>query len=149
MAYGLLYVDDQQQALQAWALFFRVMQQMLTVLGLVFLLLLVANLLLTPKSVERYLGKEAGYKGWLASVIAGVFSMGPVYAWYPVLAELQNKGMRTGLVAAFLYSRAVKLPLLPLLVFYFGLTYTLVLCLYLILFSVANGILVEKLMVKQ
>ena len=49
------------------------------------------------------------------------------------------------LLYTFLYSRAVKLPLLPLMIHYFGLAYTLILCLYLIIFAVINGILVEKL----
>jgi hypothetical protein len=72
--------------------------------------------------------------------------MGPVYAWYAVMAELQQKGMRTALIATFLYSRAIKLPLLPLMIYYFGLSYTLVLCSYLLVFSVINGILVERLL---
>jgi uncharacterized membrane protein YraQ (UPF0718 family) len=62
-----------------------------------------------------------------------------------MLSELKQKGMRTALIATFLYSRAVKLPLLPLMVHYFGVVYTLILCLYLIIFSVISGILVEKL----
>ncbi len=40
---------------------------------------------------------------------------------------LQKKGMRPALIATFLYNRAVKIPLLPLLIIYFGLTYSLVL----------------------
>ena len=122
---------------------------MFPILGLVFLLLFIANLLFTPLTVKRYLGKEAGFKGWIASVVAGVFSMGPIYAWYAALAELQQKGMRTAFVATFLYSRAVKIPLLPLMIFYFGPIYTIVLCLYLIVFSVINGILTERLMPDQ
>jgi hypothetical protein len=72
--------------------------------------------------------------------------MGPIYAWYTALAELQQKGMRTAFVATFLYSRAVKIPLLPLMIYYFGPGYTIVLCLYLMVFSVINGILIETLM---
>ena len=147
--YALLYVKQQQQVLQALDLFSRVMQQVLPVLGLVFLLLLLANLLLRPQSVKRYLGKEAGLKGWFASVVAGILSMGPIYAWYPVLSELKNKGMRTALIATFLYSRAVKLPLLPLMIYYFGPVFTLMLCVYLIIFSIINGAIVEKLTQQQ
>ena len=71
--------------------------------------------------------------------------MGPIYPWYAMLSELRQKGMRNALIAAFLYSRAVKLPLLPLMIHYFGVAYTLVLCLYLIVFSIISGIVVEKL----
>lgn len=114
-------------------------------LGLVFLLLFIANLLLEPKWIKRYLGKGSGIKGWIAAIIGGILSLGAIYAWYAMLSELKQKGMRTALIATFLYSRAVKLPLLPLMVHYFGMAYTLILCLYLIIFSIINGFLVEKL----
>jgi len=114
-------------------------------LGLVFLLLFIANLMLEPKRIKRYLGKESGIKGWVTAVFGGILSVGSIYAWYTMLSELQQKGMRNALIAVFLYCRAVKLPLLPLMIHYFGVAYTLVLCLYLISFSIISGILIEKL----
>ena len=146
LGYGLSFLLSPESAAEAFTFFRRVMRQVFPVLGLVFLLLFISNLLLTPSRVKRYLGKEAGLKGWIASVVAGIFSMGPIYAWYTALAELQQKGMRTALVATFLYSRAVKIPLLPLMIYYFGPGYTIVLCLYLMIFSVVNGFLTERLM---
>ncbi|WP_157862467.1 hypothetical protein [Nitrosococcus halophilus] len=53
--------------------------------------------------------------------------------------------MDASLAAVFLYSRAVKLPLLPLMIYYFGTAYTLVLCLYLLGFSIMSGVLMRKL----
>lgn len=149
VAYLLAYLYNQEQTSQALALFGRVMQQVFPVLGVVFLLLLVSNLMLTPDRVKRYLGEEAGIKGWVAAVAGGILSMGPIYAWYAVLSELRAKGMRTALTAVFLYSRAIKLPLLPLMIYYFGLPYTVILCLYLVVFSIMNGILVERLVAKS
>ncbi len=149
IAYGLLSLVEPEAAAQALAFFMRVMQQVFPVLGLVFVLLFIANLVLEPKWIKRYLGKGAGFKGWLAAVSGGILSIGPIYAWYAVLSELQEKGMRTALIATFLYSRAVKLPLLPLMIHYFGFVYTLVLCLYLVIFAVINGILVEKLVAQE
>jgi uncharacterized membrane protein YraQ (UPF0718 family) len=144
--YALSFLLSPDSTTEAFAFFRRIMRQVLPVLGLVFLLLFIANVLLTPGKINRYLGNESGLKGWLTSVVAGILSMGPVYAWYAVMAELQQKGMRTALIATFLYSRAIKLPLLPLMIYYFGLSYTLVLCSYLLVFSVINGILVERLL---
>jgi uncharacterized membrane protein YraQ (UPF0718 family) len=146
IAYGLLSLAKPEATAQALTFFMRVMQQVFPVLGLVFALLFIANLVLEPKWIKRYLGKGSGIKGWLAAVSGGMLSIGPIYAWYTVLSDLQAKGMRTGLIATFLYSRAVKLPLLPLMIHYFGISYTLVLCLYLVIFAVINGILVEKLL---
>jgi len=52
--------------------------------------------------------------------------------------------MRTSLISVVLYNRAIKLPLLPLLVHYFGLAYTVVLAFYLIGFSIIGGIILQK-----
>jgi uncharacterized membrane protein YraQ (UPF0718 family) len=149
LGYGLSSLLSPESTTEAFTFFRRTMRQVFPVLGMVFLLLFITNLLLTPSAVKRYLGKEAGFKGWTASVVAGIFSMGPIYAWYTALAELQQKGMRTAFVATFLYSRAVKIPLLPLMIYYFGATYTIVLCSYLMAFSVINGILIERLMTNK
>jgi len=145
VAYGLLSLINPKATTESLTFFIHVMGQVLPVLGLVFLLLFVANLVLEPKWIRRYLGKGSGIKGWGTAVIGGVLSMGPVYAWYAMLGELRQKGMRIALIATFLYSRSVKLPLLPLLIHYFGVNYTLVLCFYLICFSIITGMVIEKL----
>lgn len=145
IGYGLIGLVKPEATTQALMFFVHVMRQVLPVLGLVFILLFIANLLLEPEWIKRYLGTGAGAGAWVIAVIGGIFSIGPIYVWYAVLSELQAKGMRTALIATFLYSRAVKLPLLPLMIHYFGITYTVVLCMYLLLFAGINGILVEKL----
>lgn len=149
ISYALAGLVDPEATSRAWLFFLAVMRQVLPVLGLVFVLLFIANLLLEPKWIKHYLGTGSGPKGWVASVLAGILSVGPIYVWYAVLGELQAKGMRTALIATFLYSRAVKLPLLPLLIHYFGVIYTLVLCMYLVLFAGINGIVVEKLIAQK
>ena len=143
--YGLLGLLHTEATIQAFSFFTRTTRQLLPVLALVFLLLFLTNLVLEPKWIRRYLGKGSGLGGWIAAIIGGIFSMGPIYAWYTMLSELQQKGMRNALIATFLYSRAIKLPLLPLIIHYFGMTYTLVLCFYLLVFSTITGIAVEKL----
>lgn len=144
-AYLVLGVTDASRAVEALQFFTRVLGQVLPALGLVWLLLFLADLLLDKKRVRQHLGKESGLRGWIGALLAGVFAVGPIYGWYAVLAELRQKGMRDALIAAFLYNRALKLPLLPLLVHYFGLAYTLMLSLLLLLFSVITGLLIEKL----
>jgi hypothetical protein len=145
-AYAVLGMMDLQAALQAVGFFGRVMGQVLPVLGLVFVLLLLSDLLLEEKRIRHYLGQHSGLRGWLAALLGGVLSLGPIYAWYATLAEMRQKGMRDALIAAFLYSRAVKLPLLPLMVHYFGVAYTLTLSFYMLLFAIINGIALERLM---
>jgi hypothetical protein len=49
--------------------------------------------------------------------------MGPIYAWYPLLKELREKGAANSLIAIFLGNRAVKPFLLPIMISYFGWVY--------------------------
>ena len=121
-------------------------QKIIPVLVLVFALMFLLNLFLDPKKINKLVGESAGIKGWAMSIVGGILSSGPIYMWYPLLSDLKEKGMRDGFIAAFLYNRAIKIPLLPMMVYYFGLKFTMVLTGYMILFSVINGVFVEKLL---
>ena len=72
-----------------------------------------------------------------------VISMGPIYAWYPLLKELRGKGTKNSLVAVFLGNRAVKPFLLPVMISYFGGMYVVLLTLFTIAGSLAVGYLVN------
>jgi hypothetical protein len=139
--YAVTALLDPATASTALAFFGSVMMRVLPALALVYGLLLAANLLLSPQWVKGNLGADSGAKGWLMSVVGGVLATGPVYGWYALLRDLRAKGMRSSLAAVFLYSRAVKLPLLPLMVHYFGAAYTVVLCAYLLVFALVTGAL--------
>jgi len=143
--YGVIGVVEPETAREALGFFARIMQDVLLFLVIVFFLLLATDLLLEPEWIKRNLGREAGLRGWLMALAGGVLAAGPIYPWYALLGELREKGMRASLAAVFLYSRAIKLPLLPLMIHYFGFAYTLLLCLYLLGFSVLSGILMVKL----
>jgi hypothetical protein len=52
--------------------------------------------------------------------------------------------MKTSLLAAFLYSRAIKIPMLPFMVHYFGIFYTVLFVFNVLLFSVASGMIIER-----
>jgi uncharacterized membrane protein YraQ (UPF0718 family) len=101
------------------------------------------NYFITPKTVSKYVGQGSGVKGWLLAITTGILSHGPIYIWYPLLQELREEGMRSGLVAAFLYNRAIKLPLLPLMIYYFGTVFVVVLLVYMVIVSVIEGKLIE------
>ena len=114
------------------------------ILALVFGLLFFTSLFLERNWLVRHLGKASGFGGWALTVMCGILSVGPLYVWYPLLGELQEKGMSRSLIATFLYSRALKLPLLPLMVHYFGATYTVALSVFIIAFSVLSGLLMKR-----
>ena len=117
--------------------------QILPILVLVIFMMGVANYFLKPKTVSKYLGGESGIKGWFLAISMGILSHGPIYVWYPLLKDLRNHGMRPGLVAVFLYNRAIKIPLLPIMIFYFGISFVVIVAIYMIIASVLEGIIIE------
>lgn len=110
---------------------------------LVILVMAAIQYFLTPKTVSKYVGQGSGIKGWLLAILTGILSHGPIYAWYPALKELRQHGMKSGLAAAFLYNRAIKIPLLPMMVYYFGIQFVVILLVGMILASVVEGKLIE------
>ncbi len=111
----------------------------------VFILTFVFNFLINPRKMTSFL-KKNGVVGTIFAIVSGIISTGPIYLWYPLLGDLQEKGVKNYFIAIFLYNRAIKLPLLPLFVSYFGLGYAIVLTFYMIVFSVLNGFFVEKIL---
>ena len=142
--YAVVWVYDRRLALDSLefsgGLLFKLIPAMLFMFTIIFL----SNLLIQPGWVGKHVGKASGFKGWAVAVISGVLSVGPVYPWYALLKDLRAKGMRTALVAVFLYNRGIKLPMLPLMIHYFGLAYTVILSSYLLLFSLLAGLIMER-----
>jgi len=122
--------------------------KILPVMGYVFVLMVFINLFISPQIIIRYVGKTSGSKRWVAAIAGGIISTGPIYLWYALLKELVQKGMSKGVVAAFLYARAIKPFLLPLMVYYFGWKYTAILTVVMIFVSLLQGFLVEKMLEK-
>jgi uncharacterized membrane protein YraQ (UPF0718 family) len=143
--YGVAAVIAPDLAYRACAGFVAMLEKVAPALALVFVLMLLGEMLLSNERVENWLGRGSGLRGWFLALAAGVLSAGPAYTWYALLAELRAKGMRTALAAVFLYARAIKLPLLPLLAHYFGLRYMIVLSLFIAAFSILNGRIMEQL----
>jgi len=119
--------------------------KIITPLCLVFIVILILNLFLKPSHIAKFLGREAGMKGIFLSMVAGVISIGPVYAWYPLLQELRKKGVDDFFIAVFMGNRAVKPFLLPIMISYFGWGYAVVLTLFTILGSIFVGYTVGSL----
>ena len=128
------------------AQFFQLVWKILPVFAFTFVLMFISNLLLDAKKIIKYTGESAGIKGWFIAIVTGVLSSGPIYMWYPLLSDLKDKGMKDAFITTFLYNRAVKIPLLPVMIYYFGITFTVILSVYMILFSVINGLVVHKIL---
>lgn len=117
--------------------------KVIPLLGMVFGFLFLVNLYVDPGWIKKHIGAKSGIRGWFYAVISGILISGPPYMVYPMLGELKKYGARNGLIAAMLYNRNVKPQFLPAMVYYFGITYTVTLSAYIILFSILNGKILE------
>jgi uncharacterized membrane protein YraQ (UPF0718 family) len=147
-AYGLLGIYDFSLLKNVLSTLAGLSARIAPILLLVFGVMFLTNLFFQSNRVVRFLGAGSGLKGWMLAIAGGIVSSGPIYMWYPLLSDLKEKGMKDSLIAAFLYNRAIKIPLLPMMVYYFGWNFALVLSIYMVLFSVADGVLVQSLVGK-
>ena len=107
------------------------------------------NYFLKPKQIIKHFGKDSGAKGVFYALIGGIISHGPMYAWFGMLQDMRSHGLKDGLIATFMYARAVKLPLLPFMVDLFGLLFTIVMTLYILIAAVIQGKVIDTVMKKE
>jgi uncharacterized membrane protein YraQ (UPF0718 family) len=125
--------------------FFKIIIGILPILAFVFLVLVVINLF-EPNKISKHLGEASGVKGFVYTLMASLVISMPPYVLYPVLDNLQKKGMKNSLIATFLYNRNVQVAFVPAMIYYFGLKFTVVFGFYIILFSILSGLITGKLL---
>jgi len=116
-----------------------ILRHVLLPLGIVFLLMIGLNVFLKPPDLAKFLGKGTTLSRHLFSAVAGIISAGPIYAWYPMLKDLREKGAAHSLIAIFLVNRAVKPFLLPMMISIFGWVYVALLTLLILAGSLGVG----------
>lgn len=126
-----------------------VLKSIAPILLVVILLMALINTLIQPKKIAKHLGKESGAKGWWIALLSGLFSHGSGYVWYPMLNDLRHHGVKEGLIVAFFYARAIKLPWLPMMISYFGLGFTIALTFYILFGAFLQGLIADRLLPLQ
>jgi len=126
--------------------FWNLFQDVFPIILVVFLCIFLTNLFIDERKIARYFGEKSGWGAWFLAILLGIISAGPIYAWYPLLADLRDKGMANSYIVVFLYNRAIKPQLLPIMIYYFGWLFVAVLTFYVIIASIINGLIVNKIM---
>jgi uncharacterized membrane protein YraQ (UPF0718 family) len=142
--YIAIYLLDPKTISTSLNFFLQILKRIIPIFALVFLLMTLVNYYVTPQVISKYLSKSAGIKKWIIAVIGGIISTGPIYMWYPMLRELNKKGVGYGFISTFLYNRAIKPAILPLMIIYFGIKFTIVLTGVMIIMSIIQGVIFEK-----
>lgn len=149
LLYLLVFLFDKIKSIEVAVHFYHLFLEILPFLVVVFILMVLINLLLRTATLVKYMGKESGLKGWIIAIIAGIFSMGAIYIWFPLLRDMMKKGVRPGLIAVFLYNRGIKLHWLPLMTLFFGLKYVVILTMITILVSLLQGTIIDFTLLKK
>ena len=147
--YALALVVFPEIGKEALSLTLAVIQSLLVPLSLVFLALVLTNLFLKPKQISSFVGKDSGLKGSLLSLLAGILSVGPAYAWYPLLGTVRVHGGGSGQIAVFLFGRAIKPFLLPAMIAYFGWMFSLTITVFTAIGALVLGLLMNLLQDRQ
>jgi len=144
--YIILLLSDTNHALPALQKVGSILLSLLPLFLLIITLTALINYFLKPKQIIKLFGKDSGAKGVFYALIGGIISHGPMYAWYGMMQELRSHGLKDGLIATFMYARAVKLPLLPFMVDLFGMLFTIVMTLYILIAAVLQGKVIDTIM---
>ncbi len=101
--------------------------EMVQVLPAVFILSALINEWVPAATINKHLGKAAGFRGMLAALLLGSISAGPIYAAFPMAQTLQKKGASTCNVVIIISSWAVvKLPMLMMEMKFLGPRFTVI-----------------------
>ncbi len=147
--YCVLFLVDNESAASSLQKSITIILKILPIITVVILFTSLINYFLSSKQIAAHLGRDSGIKGWGWALIAGVLSHGPMYIWYPMLEDLRSHGMKDALLVVFFASRTIKLPLLPMMVDYFGVAFTIILSLYIILGSILQGVCLQLLYLRD
>ena len=103
----------------------------------------VLNILLQKDKIKNLIKNSSTITKYVFALIGWIFSTGPVYMWYPFLKKLKDHWLHYGHIATFIYARAVKIPFLAAMIFYFGLKYTIIFNLVLVFLALVIGIVIN------
>ena len=141
--YVIIYLFDSDKTVDSLISSGELFYSILPILIFVIMFMTLVFWLITPKSIKKYMGKGSGLKGWALALATGILSHGPLYVWYPMLRDLREHGMKNSLISVFLSNRSVKLPFLPMMIFYFGGLFVIILVIYMVLASLIQGWIFE------
>ncbi|MCK5294922.1 MAG: permease [Arcobacteraceae bacterium] len=147
--YCILFIVDFEHSFMGFEKFLVIMWKLLPIFIFIIILTTMINYFLQPKKVMRYFGENSGKKGIFYMLVGGLLSHGPMYAWYGMLEDMRKHGLKDGLIVVFLYARAVKLPLLPFMIEIFGLLFTIVINIYILIFAILQGSIMNKILNKK
>lgn len=143
--YIVIFLFDNQNSSLSLIKSYEVLLKLLPIFVMIIFITTLINYFIKPKSIMKHFGKDSGFKGWVYATLGGIISHGPMYVWYPMLTQLKENGLKDGLLATFMYTRSIKIPFIPIMIDYFGMLFTIILFIHIIIGGILQGIFIEAL----
>lgn len=142
------FLFDQSSLINIFSVFYDMLIKILPTLLLVYFIIFGFNLIISNKKIVNFLEKGCYIKKLIFSVLFGILSSWPIYLWYGLLKQLQNAGLSLGHIATFSYARAIKIPLFPIMITYFGLKFSIIFVWVLFCFSFLQALFIDCFLIR-
>lgn len=142
LTYVVLYFYNQEKTAGAIKYSWGIIKEIAPILIIIYIFMILFSFVSEDK-IKKSVETSPTYVKYILMSLLGTLSHGPIFAWYPFLKELDKKGLSKGSIATFLYSRGVKISLLPMLVSFFDLRFVVILTATTIIFSLIEGLLID------
>lgn len=104
------------------------------------------SVFLSPKTVQRIMGKETGVKGVLLGALVGTVIVGPLWILFPLYNTFLKKGARLAVIGAMIGAFAIKTPWIPYAAGFLGWPFISIIVILTISYAVIEGYLMEKIL---
>ena len=128
--------------------FIQTLINVLPILIFVFSVMFLINIFVKPAAIKKHLGSDSGIKGWMYAILGSILIVAPPYILFPFFGELQKQGMKNSLIVVFLSNRNVQPAFIPVMIYYFGTPFTVVISVYILIFAAINGLVLGKILDK-
>ncbi|MFP4655582.1 MAG: permease [Methanohalobium sp.] len=124
--------------------------EMMFILPAVMVIMGVFAVFVPDEMIEKYLGRYSGFKGLFISLLFGSLPTGPLYVAFPIASQLIEKGARVSSIIVFLSACAcLKIPQEMMELHFLGAKFMILRLSFTVVFVIAMGILIEKLVLKR
>ncbi len=141
LLYVVLFFFNKETTLESLQYFVKNTLSVIPIFIFVIVLTAVIQYFFPKEKIGKMLQSNSRSKTYTVSLIAGIISHGPVFAWFPLLKNLQTKGLKDNYIITFLYARSIKLTLLPIMIGFFGQLYSLIFMVYIAIAALIQGLI--------
>jgi len=145
--YGIFFYFFPDKTDIAFMKSLHIFEKLLLVLLIIFVFTILSNMFINKDKIIKYFSNS--FRGYFTSLFASWVAMGPTYAWYPLLSNLKEKGIKDSVLVVFLFARGIKPIWIPLMIVFFGVKYTIIFIFVVSMFAVLQGFLYKYLFEKN